>query len=57
VPGAHPGPLLELDFWTERAANLNSIHDQLQGEKVQKVIRVLQVGGPCRCGILRCRRA
>jgi hypothetical protein len=44
VPGAHPGPLVELEFWTERAANLNSIHDQLQGEKVQKVIRVLQVG-------------
>jgi dynein heavy chain len=42
-PGVHPGPLVELDFWTERAANLNSIHDQLQGEKIQKVTKVLQL--------------
>lgn len=37
--GAYPGPLTELNFWGERAANLNSIHDQLTGEKIQKVSR------------------
>lgn len=39
----YPGPLAELDFWTERAANLNSIHDQLIGEKIQKVVKVLEM--------------
>eukprot|EP00951_Prasinocladus_malaysianus_P027610 scaffold248621_cov41-Prasinocladus_malaysianus.AAC.2 len=43
ISGNHPGPLVELDFWTARAANLNSIFDQLSGEKVQKVVAVLEV--------------
>eukprot|EP00879_Flechtneria_rotunda_P005416 GHRR01005708.1.p1 GENE.GHRR01005708.1~~GHRR01005708.1.p1 ORF type:complete len:1495 (+),score=578.36 GHRR01005708.1:300-4784(+) len=42
-PGVYPGPLTELDFWTERAGNLNSIHDQLTNEKVQKVVKVLEL--------------
>jgi dynein heavy chain len=42
VPGSYPGPLTELDFWTERAANLNSVHEQLIGEKIQKVVAVLE---------------
>lgn len=29
--GANPGPLAELDFWINRAANLNSIFEQLTG--------------------------
>lgn len=32
APKAYPGPMTELDFWTERAANLNSIHEQLSGK-------------------------
>ncbi len=43
VPGVYLGPLTELDFWTERAANLNSIHDQLSGDRVQKVVKVLEL--------------
>jgi dynein heavy chain len=39
VQGSNPGPLAELDFWKTKAENLNSIYDQLQGEKVQKVTR------------------
>ena len=31
--GLNPGPLAELEFWAEKAANLNSIHDQLSGDK------------------------
>lgn len=41
--GVYPGPLTELDFWTERAGNLNSIHGQLSGEKIQKVVKVLEL--------------
>eukprot|EP00967_Tisochrysis_lutea_P018251 scaffold20681_cov23-Tisochrysis_lutea.AAC.1 len=37
------GPLTELNFWAERAANLNSVHDQLMGEKIQKVVKVLEL--------------
>lgn len=40
---SYPGPLAELNFWTERAGNLNSIHDQLTGEKIQKVVKVLEL--------------
>ncbi|KAL6747291.1 flagellar outer dynein arm heavy chain beta [Haematococcus lacustris] len=42
-PGKYPGPLAEVTFWTERAANLNSVHDQLVGEKIQKVVKVLEL--------------
>jgi hypothetical protein len=41
--GVYPGPLTELDFWVERAGNLNSIHEQLCGEKIQKVVKVLEL--------------
>jgi hypothetical protein len=41
--GVYPGPLTELDFWVERAGNLNSVHEQLCGEKIQKVVKVLQL--------------
>ena len=44
-PGAHPGPLVELDFWKERADNLASIHEQLAGDRIQKVVRVLELAG------------
>lgn len=42
-PSSYPGPLTELNYWTERAANLNSIHDQLMGDKIQKVVKVLEL--------------
>ncbi|KAF5834390.1 hypothetical protein DUNSADRAFT_8976 [Dunaliella salina] len=42
-PHSYPGPLTELNFWAERAANLNSVHDQLMGEKIQKVVKVLEL--------------
>ena len=37
----HPGPLAELDFWQSKAENLNSIFQQLQGEKIRRVLRFL----------------
>ena len=42
-PNTYPGPLTEVDFWTERAANLNSIHQQLSSERVRKVAKVLEL--------------
>lgn len=41
--GAYPGPLAELDFWSERAANLNAIHEQLSNDRVQKVVKILEL--------------
>lgn len=38
---AHPGPLSELEFWGAKASNLNSIFNQLQGERIRKVLRFL----------------
>ena len=37
----HPGPVAELDFWTAKARNLNSIFDQLQSTRVRRVLRCL----------------
>lgn len=41
--GTYPGPLAELDFWSERAANLNAIHEQLSSERIQKVVKILEL--------------
>ena len=40
--GNNPGPLVELEFWTNKADNLNSIHEQLKGEKIKKIIKFLE---------------
>ena len=42
-PNTYPGPLTEVVFWTERAANLNSIHQQLSSERVKKVAKILEL--------------
>lgn len=34
---------MEVDFWKERAESLASIHEQLSGERIQKVVRVLEL--------------
>ena len=41
--GENPGPLAELEFWEDKAANLNAIHEQLSGSKIRKVVKVLEV--------------
>ena len=40
--GQDPGPLVEIDFWNNKAENLNSIHLQLQSEKISKVLKFLE---------------
>ena len=39
----HPGPLIEIAFWTSKRSNLHSIQEQLSGEKIKKVMRVLEL--------------
>jgi dynein heavy chain len=38
---SHPGPISELEFWESKSKNLNSIFNQLQGERIRKVLRFL----------------
>ena len=38
----HPDPLTELDFWKNKSANLNSICEQLSGERIKKVLKFLE---------------
>ncbi|KAJ1568524.1 hypothetical protein HK096_006203 [Nowakowskiella sp. JEL0078] len=40
--GLNPGPLVEIEFWAAKAANLQSIYQQLTDEKIQKIAKVLQ---------------
>lgn len=41
--GKHnPGPGMEVEFWTNKAANFNSIYAQLNGPKIRKVMDVLE---------------
>ena len=39
--GLHPTPDVEIDFWKNKAANLNSIFEQLQGPRIRRVLRAL----------------
>jgi len=39
--GMHPTPDIELEFWRNKAGNLNSIFEQLQGPKIRRVLRAL----------------
>lgn len=39
--GMHPTPDVEIEFWRNKAANLNSIFDQLQGPRIRRVLRAL----------------
>jgi dynein heavy chain len=41
-PEVNPEPMVEIDFWKHKAANLNSIHSQLQMEGLKKVLKFLE---------------
>jgi dynein heavy chain len=43
LKNGHPGPEVEMEFWDNKADNLNSLHTQLSGEKIRKVVKVLEV--------------
>ncbi|KAJ3023806.1 hypothetical protein HKX48_000940 [Thoreauomyces humboldtii] len=40
--GLNPGPMVEIEFWAAKAANLRSVHLQLTDEKIQKISRLLE---------------
>ncbi len=39
--GLNPTPDIEIEFWKNKAANLNSIFEQLQGPKIRRVLKAL----------------
>ncbi|GMI19977.1 hypothetical protein TeGR_g12526 [Tetraparma gracilis] len=39
--GFHPTPDVEIEFWKNKANNLNSIFEQLQGQRIRRVLRAL----------------
>jgi len=39
--GQDPDPLAEIEFWDNKADNLNSIYKQLQSDKIKKVMKFL----------------
>ena len=39
--GLHPTPDVEIEFWRNKANNLNSIFEQLQGPRIRRVLRAL----------------
>ena len=41
LQGMHPTPDVEIDFWRNKANNLNSIFEQLQGPRIRRVLRAL----------------
>ena len=41
--GDQPTPEVEVRFWEAKAANLNSVFEQLQSERVRKVLRFLDL--------------
>jgi dynein heavy chain len=43
--GHHVGPMVELDFWAAKAANLQCIYDQLNGAQIQKISQLLESSG------------
>jgi dynein heavy chain len=40
--GRHPEPLVEIDFWKNKAENLNSIHTQLGDDSLRRVLQYLE---------------
>jgi dynein heavy chain len=42
LDGKNPGPMVEMDFWKARCADLESVFDQLNAPKVQKMTTLLE---------------
>jgi dynein heavy chain len=40
--GKHPGPETEIEFWQQKSDNLNSICEQLNSERIKKVLKFLE---------------
>ena len=42
LEGKNPGPIVEIDFWIARCADLESVVDQLSEKKVLKMSQLLE---------------
>lgn len=40
--GKHPNPLVEINFWKNKSENLTKICEQLNGERIKKVLKFLE---------------
>jgi len=40
--GNNPDPMTEIDFWKNKSENLNSICEQLNSERIKKVLKFLE---------------
>ena len=40
--GQNPDPLVEIEFWKNKKENLNSIFNQLQSERIKRVLKFLE---------------
>jgi dynein heavy chain len=47
--GTHPPPLVEVEFWKAKANNLNAIFDQLQSERIRRVLHFLDAARSTYC--------
>jgi dynein heavy chain len=47
--GLHPTPDVEIDFWKTKAGNLNAIFDQLQSDRVRRVLQFLDTAKSTYC--------
>ena len=41
--GENPGPMMGVEFWSEKASNLERIMQQLEGDNIRKVMKVLEM--------------
>jgi dynein heavy chain len=49
LASGHPGPRTEIQFWETKAANLNAIFQQLQSERVRRVLHFLDAARSTYC--------
>ncbi|KAF7257965.1 hypothetical protein EG68_04627 [Paragonimus skrjabini miyazakii] len=47
LDGLHPSPLVEMDFWKAKTANLENIFDQLNSPKVRQMAQILESANSC----------
>jgi len=47
--GLHPTPDVEIEFWKTKAGNLNAIFEQLQSERIRRVLQFLDMSKSTYC--------
>ena len=47
--GMHPTPDVEIEFWKSKAQSLNSVFEQLQGQRIRRVLRALDASNSTYC--------